>query len=96
MAHEESKNLQKYFENDPPSFFDDLAVKEGETQSIPWSKFEDDKFSEEPLKISAEVRDLWPHPDKGDNRHTPTVTHVTTEALVGYPDPLKDNFIKQL
>lgn len=29
MAQEESKNLQKYFENDPPSFFDELAVKEG-------------------------------------------------------------------
>lgn len=95
MAQEESKNLQKYFENDPPSFFDDLAVKEGEAQSIPWSKSEVDKFSEEPQKISA-VRDLWPHPDKGDNRHTPTVTHVTTEALVGHPNPRKDNLSKQI
>lgn len=29
MAQEENKNLQKYFENDPPSFFDDLAVRDG-------------------------------------------------------------------
>lgn len=29
MAQDESKNLKKYFENDPPSFFDELAVKEG-------------------------------------------------------------------
>lgn len=32
MAQDESKNLKKYFENDPPSFFDDLAVKEGEAR----------------------------------------------------------------
>lgn len=27
MAENESKNLQKYFEDDPPSFFDDLTAK---------------------------------------------------------------------
>lgn len=27
---QESKNLQKYFEDDPPSLFDDLAVRDGE------------------------------------------------------------------
>lgn len=27
MAQDESKNLKKYFENDPPSFFDELAVR---------------------------------------------------------------------
>jgi hypothetical protein len=34
----ESKNLQKYFENDPPSFFDELAVKDGEEHSRLHSK----------------------------------------------------------
>lgn len=29
MTQEESKNLQKYFEDEPASFFDDLAPKEG-------------------------------------------------------------------
>lgn len=32
MTQEESKNLQKYFEDEPASFFDDLAPKEGEFQ----------------------------------------------------------------
>lgn len=33
MAAEESKDLKKYFENDPPSFFDDLAAKEGDIET---------------------------------------------------------------
>lgn len=33
MASEDSKDLKKYFENDPPSFFDDLAAKEGMKRS---------------------------------------------------------------
>lgn len=33
MAQDESKNLKKYFENDPPSFFDELAVKEGKMKN---------------------------------------------------------------
>lgn len=27
MAKEDSENLKKYFENDPPSFFDELVNK---------------------------------------------------------------------
>lgn len=81
----ESKNLQKYFENDPPSFFDELAVKDGEEQSRLHSK----SFSlniffillEEPLKVSAEVRDLWPHPDRND-RQAPTAPYVSVDMLV--------------
>lgn len=33
MAQDESKNLKRYFENDPPSFFDELAVKEGKADN---------------------------------------------------------------
>ena len=85
MAQEESKNLQKYFENDPPSFFDDLAPKEGKfSLKIAWKlKFENLNFSEESRsqKVSSEVRDLWPYPGKGD-KYTPTVPLVTVESLV--------------
>lgn len=32
MAQEDSKNLKKYFENEPPSFFDEL-INNGEQRS---------------------------------------------------------------
>lgn len=48
MAQDESKNLKKYFENDPPSFFDELAVKEGK------------KFKEDPIKVEeGEIKNLF-------------------------------------
>jgi hypothetical protein len=84
MAQEESKNLQKYFENDPPSFFDDLAVRDGNGSKQKAWKFVELNchfFSEELLKVSAEVKDLWPFPDKSE-RSTPTVPCVTAETLV--------------
>lgn len=34
MTQQESKNLQKYFEDEPASFFDELAPKEGETEEL--------------------------------------------------------------
>lgn len=72
MAQDETKNLQKYFENDPPSFFDDLTDKGNDLIT---------KVQEESLKVSPEVRDLWPYPSKAD-KYTPTVPIVTTESLV--------------
>lgn len=85
MAQDESKNLKKYFENDPPSFFDELAVKEGKKFKEDPIKVEEGEiknlFLDESLKILAEVRDLWPYPSKGD-KYTPTVPFVTTESLV--------------
>lgn len=82
MAQDESKNLQKYFEDDPPSFFDDLASKEGEFSSSFVEFRAITAIISEVIKVSAEVRDLWPYPSKGD-KFTPTVPLVTVEALVG-------------
>lgn len=76
MAQDESKNLQKYFENEPPSFFDELVEKRSDL-----SQDFAVKVSKETLKVSPEVRDLWPYPSKGD-KYTPTVPIVTTESLV--------------
>jgi hypothetical protein len=81
MAQDDGKNLQKYFEDDPPSFFDDLAVK-GSWEERGRGEFDEfSTFSDESIKVSSEVRDLWPYPDKSE-RFTPTVPCVTTESLV--------------
>lgn len=62
----DGKDLKKYFENDPPSFFDDLTSKK--------------IFQEDPQRVTTEVRDLWPYP--GNHRQSPTVPCVTIESLV--------------
>ncbi|CRK93971.1 CLUMA_CG007497, isoform A [Clunio marinus] len=64
MTQEDSKNLKRYFENDPPSFFDELTEKEVDEVSI---------------KLSSEVKDLWPYPNR-DEAH-PIVPRVIVESL---------------
>lgn len=83
MAAEESKDLKKYFENDPPSFFDDLSVKEGKYKNSEASISLEFIFLilQDLQRISSEVRDIWPQPEKVENLAT-TGPCVTTESLV--------------
>ncbi|XP_058829269.1 trafficking protein particle complex subunit 12 [Topomyia yanbarensis] len=71
MTQEKTEpSLSKYFANDPPSFFDHLANKEGKTTSdIPDAYVSYDYLQSSPLdtkcNIPDSVRDLWELPPIG-------------------------------
>lgn len=102
MAQEDSKNLKKYFENDPPSFFDEL-VNNGEQRSCLKTWETDNFWFVDPQKtiiskVSPEVRDLWRYPAKG-NTYFPLVPRVSVELLVSltcspFASPLKFKYFR--
>jgi hypothetical protein len=85
---EEAPKLQKYFEDDPPSLFDELDVNNTQQNGNFHKKLEMEFTLKKKinsitdLNISNEVRDLWPFP-KHPEMYPPTVPCVSIENLVG-------------
>ncbi|XP_058466496.1 trafficking protein particle complex subunit 12 [Malaya genurostris] len=77
MAHEKELSLSKYFANDPPSFFDHLANKEGKASTdipdtyVSYDYLQNPSFDTK-CNVPDSIRDLW---------DLPTISTATPIAL---------------
>ncbi|XP_055631276.1 trafficking protein particle complex subunit 12 [Toxorhynchites rutilus septentrionalis] len=88
-------SLSQYFANDPPSFFDHLAEKEGKTNSKIQDVYSSYDFLQTAMvdansNIPDSVRDLWEFPIGAEVCNPPALTMPGVSVATDLNDPVRE------